>query len=799
MGNFDFKSIEKKWQERWQKDRAHQAKEDPGKNKFYCLDFFPYPSGEGLHVGHWRGYVLSDIIARYQKLKGKNILHPMGYDAFGLPAENAAIKADSHPRVFTNKAIERFRKQLSQIGAMYDWGRELNSSNPSYYRWTQWLFLKLYQAGLAYRKKAPVNWCPSCQTVLANEQVTNGECERCDSVVTKKELTQWFFRTTKYAERLLANLDNLDWPERTKILQRNWIGKSDGAMIKFQIANTNFQIDVFTTRPDTLYGATFMVLAPEHPIVQQITTSENIDAVQKYIQKTGQESELFRESADREKTGVFTGAYAINPVNSAKIPIWIADYCLIHYGSGAVMCVPAHDARDFEFATKFKLPIIQVISPDGKENEKSLPYIKPGINLNSGPYSGQNSENAQQKITQDLKKKGLAEFATNFRLRDWLISRQRYWGAPIPIVYCQKCGEVPVSEKDLPVLLPEDIEFKPTGESPLKQSKKFLETTCPKCGGQASRETDTMDTFVDSSWYFLRFTDPKNTQEFASQKAINAWMPVDLYIGGIEHATMHLLYARFVSLALHDLKIVNFDKSGEPFKKLFNIGLIYLHGAKMSKSKGNVVNPDELVSKFGSDALRGFEMFVGPIDQDSEWQVSGIVGIYRFLNKLWQFFTRTKKEKETSIRNKQLINQAVKKVTDDIEGFRLNTAIATLMTSLNELEDDISANDLQILAIIISPIFPHLAEEIWSILGNKKSIFEGSWPKADQKYLKKTKVKIAVEVNGKLRDIIEAEKESPQSQIESRAKTAKVKKQIANKEIARIIYVPGKIINFVLK
>lgn len=799
MGKYDHQKIEAKWQERWEKTRAHEAKDTPARDKFYCLDFFPYPSGEGLHVGHWRGYVLSDIIARYQKLKGKNILHPMGYDAFGLPAENAAIKANSHPRIFTDKAIERFRKQLRQIGAMYDWGRELNSSDPSYYRWTQWLFLKLYKNNLAYRKKAPVNWCPSCQTVLANEQVTNGECERCGTNVTKKELTQWFLRITQYADRLLANLDNLDWPKRTKTLQQNWIGKSDGAMVKFQIANTKFHIDVFTTRPDTLYGATFMVLAPEHPIVQQITTQENIDTVQKYIQKTRQESELFRESADREKTGVFTGAYAINPVNDAKIPIWIADYVLIHYGSGAVMSVPAHDARDFEFATKFKLPITQVISLDGKVNKKQLPYIEPGINLNSGPYSGQDSDKAKQKITQDLKNQGLADFATNFRLRDWLISRQRYWGAPIPIVYCQKCGEVPVAEKELPVLLPNDVEFKPTGESPLKQSQKFLETSCPKCGGQANRETDTMDTFVDSSWYFLRFTDPKNTQEFASQKDINAWMPVDLYIGGIEHATMHLLYARFISLALHDLRMVNFDKLGEPFKKLFNIGLIYLHGARMSKSKGNVVNPDELVNKFGSDALRGYEMFVGPVDQDSEWQVSGVVGIYRFLEKLWQFFNRAKKEKESSLKNKQIINQAIKKVTEDIENFRVNTAIATLMSTLNEIEDDISNNDLQALAVIASPIFPHLAEEIWSNMGNKELIFKQSWPKPNPEYLKKTKVKIAVEVNGKLRDIIEIEKESSQSQIETQAKTAKVKKQIKGRKIDRVIYVPGKIINFVLK
>ena len=798
MEKYNPQQIEQKWQERWEKSGAHQAKQNPGANKFYCLDFFPYPSGEGLHVGHWRGYVLSDIIARYQKLHGKEILHPMGYDAFGLPAENAAIKANSHPKIFTDKAINRFRQQLRQIGAMYDWSREINSSDPQYYRWTQWLFLQLYKAGLAYRKKAPVNWCPTCQTVLANEQVVAGECERCGTKVIKKELTQWFFQITKYAEKLLDNLDRLDWPERTKTLQRHWIGKSEGAIIKFSVFNSQFSIDVFTTRPDTLYGATFIVLAPEHPLIERITTPKNMNAVADYIKKARQESELFRTTVEREKTGVFTGAYAINPVNNSRIPIWIADYVLMHYGSGAVMCVPGHDERDFEFAQKFKLPIIQVISPDGRPNEKILPYVDPGINLHSGPYDGQPSEEVKKKITEDLKKKAKADFATNYRLRDWLISRQRYWGAPIPIIYCQKCGEVPVPEKDLPILLPDDVEFKPKGESPLKQSKKFRETTCPRCGGQAIRETDTMDTFVDSSWYFLRFTDPRNSREFADQKAINAWMPVDLYIGGIEHATMHLLYARFVSLALHDLHLLNFDKLGEPFKKLYNIGLIYLHGAKMSKSKGNVVNPDELVAKYGTDALRGYEMFVGPADQDSEWQVSGITGIYRFLEKLWRFFS-LESAKETSVKNQQIIHQAIKKITEDIENFRLNTAIATLMETFNNLDQAISTESLKTLAILISPFFPHLAEEVWQRLGQSQSIFSESWPKYLSQYIKSEKIKIAIQVNGKFKDTIEVAADLSQKKIEDAALTAKVKSAIGAKKISRRIYIPGKIINFVLE
>ncbi len=803
MDSYDHQKIESYWQQKWEKEKAHQAKENPGKDKIYCLDFFPYPSGEGLHVGHWRGYVLSDIIARYQKLNGKNILHPMGYDAFGLPAENAAIKAGSHPKVFTEKAIRRFRTQLGQIGAMYDWQREINSSEPAYYRWTQWLFLKLYEAGLAYRQKAPVNWCPSCQTVLANEQVVTGECERCNTKVVKKELTQWFFRITKYADRLLDNLGKLDWPERTKLLQQNWIGKSEGAIIKFQVADSEFEIDVFTTRPDTLYGATFMVLAPEHPIVQQITTPENIDEVVNYIEKSRQESTLFRETVDREKTGVFTGAYAINPSNNAKIPIWIADYVLIYYGSGAVMCVPAHDVRDFEFAHKFKLPIAQVVSRDGRADEKSLPYIEPGKSLNSGPYNGQDSKTVKQKITEDLKKKGQADFATNFRLRDWLISRQRYWGAPIPIIYCPNHGEVPVPEKDLPVLLPEDVEFKPTGESPLKQSKKFIETTCPKCGEKATRETDTLDTFVDSSWYFLRFTDPQNNKEFASKEAIKSWMPVDLYVGGIEHATMHLLYARFVSLALHDLGLLSFDELGEPFKKLYNIGLIYLHGAKMSKSRGNVVNPDELVAKYGADALRGYEMFVGPADQDSEWQVSGIAGIYRFLERVWKVFNNSLKDKEKpNLDDNRLIHKTIKKVTDEINQFHFNSAIANLMECFNKYprpENQWPDTNKKVFLQLLAPFAPHITEEIWKKMGNKESIFNSEWPKYDSEFLKEEILKIAVQVNGHLRDVIEVPSDAGQSEIEEKAKTNKVNAAIGQANIKKTFYVTGKIVNFVVE
>ncbi|MBM2820603.1 MAG: leucine--tRNA ligase [Candidatus Berkelbacteria bacterium] len=799
MKKYEPAKIRDKWQKIWEETGAHKAKEAKNRPKFYCLDMFPYPSGAGLHVGHWRGYVLSDVIARYQKLHGKSILHPMGYDAFGLPAENAAIKSNRHPKEFTLKAIERFREQLKQIGAMYDWSREINSSEPQYYKWTQWIFLQLYNAGLAYRKKAPVNWCGSCQTGLANEQVVGGECERCQTKVTKKELTQWFFKITKYAEKLLNNLTKLDWPERTKILQTNWIGKSEGALLKFKVDQTDLEIEVFTTRIDTLFGSTFMVLAPENKVVQAITHPKYIDEVQNYIEKTKNESDVYREKEHRKKTGVFTGAYAINPINSKKIPIWISDYVLMGYGTGAVMCVPGHDKRDFDFAKKFNLEITQVISPNGKKDENILPYLDNGVLINSGKYNGLKSAVAKNTMIKDLNSVNSAEFQTNFRLRDWLISRQRYWGAPIPIVYCDMCGEVPVDEKDLPVLLPENIEFKPKGDSPLKQSKEFVNTKCPKCGTKAMRETDTMDTFVDSSWYFLRFTDPQNLHELSSSKNINTWMPVDLYIGGIEHATMHLLYARFISMALHDLKILGFDKDGEPFKKLFNIGLIYLHGAKMSKSKGNVINPDELVEKYSSDALRGYEMFVGPNDQDSEWQVSGIVGIYRFLEKVWQYSLSTEFKNSTSRENLSIINFTIKKVTQDIENFRINTAIASLMSAFNHLDNKISKKDYGLIIQILSPIFPHIAEEIWQELGNHKSVFESYWPVSDKSKVILDNINLAVQVNGKLKDIILVTNNIDEESAKNAALTEKVKSAINNKNIYNIIYIPGKIINFVLK
>ncbi|OGD57311.1 leucine--tRNA ligase [Candidatus Berkelbacteria bacterium RBG_13_40_8] len=937
--------IEKKWQERWEKSGLYHTKDTSDKPKFYCLDMFPYPSAEGLHVGHWRGYVLSDIIARYQLLNGKNVLHPIGFDAFGLPAENAAIKAKSHPREFTNKAISNFQKQLRQIGAMFDWSKEVRTSDPGYYKWTQWIFLKLYKNGLAYRKKAPVNWCPSCQTVLANEQVISGECERCGSRVDKKDLTQWFLKITEYAEDLLNDLNGLDWPERVKTLQRNWIGKSEGAMVDFKVHNGNKKISVFTTRLDTLAGATFMVLAPEHQLVSKITTSECQKEVKEYIDKTRKISDIEREKIDKEKTGVFTGAYAINPITNKKIPIWISDYVLLSYGTGAVMCVPAHDNRDFEFAKKFKLEIKQVIAPEityhktppkeglewierdavesivynpktkkylclewkklpwtcfitggvdesedaikaakreifeetgyknvkfikslgrtrlrfhaahkncnrlgnyqgllfelenddrvepsGEEKEiheviwlsrdeltekrmicasyeywmkaidgKEEAFEGSGSLVDSGKFSKLNSGIAKIKIIEHLNQEGIAEPAVNYRLRDWLISRQRYWGAPIPIIYCDKCGEVAVPEKDLPVKLPEDIEFKPHGDSPLKQSTKFLNVKCPSCGGNAQRETDTMDTFVDSSWYYLRYTDPTNEKELARQEKVNFWMPVDFYVGGIEHAILHLLYARFISKALHKIGVVSFNKNGEPFQKLFNIGMVYLHGSKMSKSKGNIVSPDELIEKYGTDALRGYELFIGPADLDSEWQIQGITGVYRFLEKVWNFYQSGFKENNEK---DAAIEKTIQTVTMEIEEIRPNTAISHLMELFNYLKTKkaISKEYLRKINILLSPFFPHLSEELWENAGNKESIFEENWPSFDEDLLKNQKAKIAIQINGKVKADIETDVQADQKQVESDAKNQQViKHALQGATIKKVVYVPGRILNFVIE
>ncbi len=813
--------IESKWQNIWKKTGLNRTVKSK-KPKYYCLDMFPYPSGEGLHVGHWRGYVLSDVWSRYKRLQGYNILHPMGWDAFGLPAENDAVKKKIHPSENTPKNIAVMKRQLHEIGAMYDWSREIDSSNPEYYKWTQWIFLQLYKKGLAYKKEAPVNWCPSCKTVLANEQVVNGLCERCDSEVEKKNLAQWFFKITKYADNLLKDLDGLEWPEKVKIMQRNWIGKSIGAEIIFKIKDHKDKIPVYTTRPDTLFGATYVVLAPENPQVEKLTTSGHKKEVEKYIKKTRKESEIERLSETKEKTGVFTGSYAINPVNDKEIPIWIADYVLYSYGTGAIMCVPAHDERDFEFAKKFKLPIIEVISPTGRSSGKlKQAYVETGKIINSEKFNGMKSEKSKWEITKWLAKKKMAKKKTEYRLRDWLISRQRYWGAPIPIVYCEKCGEVPIPEKDLPIKLPKDVDFKPTGESPLTGCKKFVNTKCPKCKGKARRETDTMDTFVCSSWYYLRYASSKYKKGPFDKKEANYWLPVDQYVGGVEHAIMHLLYARFFTKFLHTIGWVKFK---EPFLRLFNQGMVVYKGAKMSKSKGNVVSPDEMINKYGADTVRAYELFMGPPEQDVEWSDQGIAGCFRFLNKVWQFssdvlkvkgekpvLTSDSSQEVTEIKIEQATHKTIKKITEDLERFHFNTVISGLMefvNSLSELNRKLPYKKapraymraLENLVILLAPVAPHFAEEIWDRLGNKESVFEASWPKYDKKLIKEDMMILIVQVNGKVRDKIE--EESGISEIRAKEvalKSVRVQKFIQGTKIKKIIYVPGRLVNIVTR
>lgn len=816
MTKYNPKQIESKWNKIWEDSELYKAVDNDKREKYYCLDMFPYPSGSGLHVGHWRGYVLSDVMARYQMLNGKNVLHPMGWDAFGLPAENAAIKDKSHPKVYTEKAINNFRNQIKQIGTCIDWSREINTSAPEYYKWTQWLFLQLYKNKLAYRKNAPVNWCPSCQTVLANEQVVAGECERCDSTVTKKDLTQWFFRITDFADDLLKDLDKIDWPERTKTLQRNWIGKSEGTEINFPIKNLELSIKVFTTRADTLFGCTYIVLSPENDLIQKIKNQiSNIKIVEDYIIQSKKKTDIDRTDMQKDKTGVkLEGIKAVNPINNKEIDVWVADYVLASYGTGAVMAVPAHDERDFEFAKKYDIDIISVIQnskipafakamagkQDQNDNVKTdKAFTDYGFLFNSGEFDGLASKEAQNKITEKLKENNAGDFITSYKLRDWLISRQRYWGAPIPIIYCDKCGEVPVPEEELPVKLPEDVEFSPNGDSPLKQSKTFTDVKCPKCSGNAKRETDTMDTFVCSSWYYLRYTDPHNDKQFATSDMLNYWLPVDTYVGGVEHAILHLLYARFISKALHKHGYLDFNSTGEPFTKLFNIGMVYLHGAKMSKSKGNVVSPDILIEKYGTDALRGYELFIGPAEADSQWQVGGISGVYRFLEKVWQIYqNKLSDDDKVDI----VIEKSIRDVTNDIINFQPNTAISNLMILFNHLSktSKLSKKDAERICVVLSPFFPHLAEEIWELLGHKDSVFKATWPTFDKDIIKEEKVNLVVSINGKHRDTISVAPNLSQTDAEKIVKeNEKVKSLLENKSIKKVIYVSGRIINFVLQ
>ncbi len=797
---YNYKEIEKKWRARWEKEPVNPTNTD--KPKYYCLDMFPYPSGNGLHVGHWRGYVLSDVVSRYKLLQGYEILHPMGWDAFGLPAENYAIKTGTHPSVATQKSISNIKRQVNDIAAIYDWDREINTTDPNYYKWTQWIFIQMFKNGLAYEKEMPLNWCPSCKCVLANEEATNGVCDRCGSQVTKKNLRQWMLRITKYAERLLNDLDKLEWPSKVKKMQTDWIGRSYGAEIDFPVDGTDKSIKVYTTRPDTLYGATFMVLAPEHTIIKDITTPENKEAMEKYIYDASTKSNVSRMT-DKEKTGVFTGSYGINPLNGAKTPIWVSDYVLADYGTGAIMCVPAHDDRDFEFAKKFDLPIIQVISKDGKEAELTEAYTEPGIMINSGEFNGMKSEEAKAKVPDYMEEKGFGKKTVNYKLRDWVFSRQRYWGEPIPLIHCEKCGVVPVPEEDLPVILPNVESYKPTdtGESPLAAIEDWVNVKCPCCGGPAKRETNTMPQWAGSSWYFLRYTDNHNDKELASKEALKKWMPVDMYVGGVEHAVLHLLYARFYTKFLHDIGVVDFD---EPFKRLFNQGMITKDGAKMSKNKGNVVSPDETVENYGCDSLRMYELFIGPPELDSEWDDNGIDGVYRYLNKVWKFVDEYKdKIIDPTPALEKAKNKMIYEITNRLEALTLNTVISGFMEFTNKLiaaakeSNGVDQSSLDALAVLLSPFAPHIAEEIWEVIGHKESVFRSTWPTCDESKLVEDSVNIAVQLNGKVRANITVAADADKDTVLAAAKEALGDKITGN--IVKEIYVPGRICNIVAK
>jgi len=766
------------------------------------LTEFAYPSGS-LHIGHWLAFSIPDILARYLKMNGNNVLYPTGFDAFGLPAENAAIQRNINPRDWTEDNIKQMSKQLRSIGAMFDWSRAVSTIDPEYYKWTQWMFLKMYEKGLAYRAQTFVNWCPKDKTVLANEQVINGCCDRCGTEVEQKELAQWMFKITDYADRLVDDLDKVDYPETVKIAQRNWIGRSEGSLIKFLIPNSKEYVDVFTTRADTLFGATYLVLAPEHPMVMKLTKDENLNAVNKYLEEVKKKTEIERLHIDKSKTGVDTGGYVVNPVNNEKIPVWVADYVIGWYGTGAVMAVPAHDERDHEFARRYNLFIKQVV--EGGDYKKHA-FEDDGKLINSDRFDGLSSAEARKKIVEELKEKRLADFKKNYKLHDWVLSRQRYWGVPIPMIKCENCGYQPVPEKDLPVELPELEDFKPTddGRSPLAKATEWVKIKCPKCNSNAGRETDTMDTFVDSSWYFLRYADPKNKKEFADKKKMKEWLPVPLYIGGAEHNTMHLLYSRFFTKALYDLGYLNFD---EPFLARRNHGIILgPDNQKMSKSRGNVVDPDIEVKKFGADTIRMYLAFMGPYDQGGPWNPEGIQGVFRFLNRVWNFISEPKKPEITDKEVEKIINKAIKEIGDDIKNLKFNTGVSGLMKLLNALEDkQLTEKQYRIFLKLLAPFAPHIAEELWqNILKNpgrtgKESIHLEPWPKYDEALLAEEMIDLVLQVNGKLRDTIKVKKGLSEEEARSIAMSNEnVKKHLAGKEPKKFIYVKDRLTNLVI-
>ena len=802
---YNHSAVEKKWRKNWQE---HPINVNDGKKpKYYCLDMFPYPSGTGLHVGHWRGYVISDVWSRYQILKGHYVIHPMGWDAFGLPAENYAIKMGTHPEKSTASNIANIKRQINEIAAVYDWDMEVNTTDPKFYKWTQWIFVQMFKKGLAYEKEFPINWCPSCKTGLANEEVVNGACERCGTPVTKKNLRQWMLKITEYADRLLDDLDTLDWPEKVKKMQADWIGKSYGAEVDFAVDGREDKIKVYTTRPDTLYGATFMVLSPEHALAKCLATEDNQEAVEKYILDASMKSNVDRMQA-KEKTGVFTGSYAINPLNGKKTPIWLSDYVLADYGTGAIMCVPAHDDRDFAFAKKFDLPIVQVIAKDGKEIENMQePYTDAaGTVINSGEWNGMESAVLKKEAPAIIEKMGFGKKTTNYKLRDWVFSRQRYWGEPIPIIHCPNCGNVPVPEDQLPLLLPDVESYQPTGtgESPLAAIDEWVNTTCPCCGAPAKRETNTMPQWAGSSWYFLRYVDVHNDKELVSREKADKYLPVDMYIGGVEHAVLHLLYSRFYTKFLHDIGVIDFE---EPFIKLFNQGMINgKNGIKMSKSKGNVVSPDDLVRDYGCDALRMYELFVGPPELDAEWDDRGIEGVSRFLGRFYNLVMDSKdKHIEVTSEMMKLRHRLVADIEYRFQSFSLNTVIAGFMEYNNKLIDlakktgGVDLDTLKTFIILIAPFAPHIGEELWEAVKEKGSVFHAQWPEFDEEAMKDDEIEIPVQVNGKTKVTVSVPAEIAKDEALVAGKKALEEAGKLEGHIVKEIYVPGRIINFVIK
>jgi leucyl-tRNA synthetase len=821
---YNFNTIEKKWQEIWMENNSFKAEKND-QPKYYSLEMFPYPSGK-LHMGHVRNYSIGDVVARFKKMNGYNVLHPMGWDSFGLPAENAAIKNGIHPNIWTWDNIEKMGEQLKQLGISYDWEREIATCSPEYYKWNQWIFLKMFEKGLAYKKEAAVNWCPSCSTVLANEQVVNGACERCQSLVERKNLSQWFFKITDYVERLLSDIDKLEgWPDKVKLMQKNWIGKSEGAEITFAIEKIDERISVFTTRPDTVFGVSYLVFAPEHPIVEQlIKESPHKEKISKFIKEMQGLSEIDRTSTETEKVGLFLDAYAINPINDQRIPILIANYVLMDYGTGAVMGVPAHDQRDFDFAKKYNLPIPIVIQPEGENftevTQLEEAYTEDGVMVNSGRYNGMHNRVAYENIVKELEEKNSGKKTITHRLRDWLISRQRYWGTPIPIVYCDDCGVVPVPNKDLPVKLPTEVEFKNNGQSPLLEIEDFLYTTCPKCGKRAKRETDTMDTFVDSSWYYLRFCDPHNEEKPFEKELADYWLGVDQYIGGVEHAILHLLYTRFFAKVLFDLDMISND---EPISNLLTQGMVLKDGEKMSKSKGNVVSPEEIIENYGADTARLFILFAAPPERDLEWSEQGVEGSFRFLNRVWRLIEELKNDeiifsKKIDQNNlnqadkdlRYVLHSTIKKVYEDIEErFNFNTAISAIMELVNavyhykdkeKINRELMGEVVETLITLLSCFAPHITEEMWKIIGKKDSVHNQPWPKYDENALKREDKEIVIQINGKVRDKVTLPISASKVEMEKEAlNREKIKNMIKGKEILKIIIIPKKLINIVIK